>query len=209
MRPLLLLLLAGLPLLGLAAVNRPDPNSFMPKSKPKAYDLNALRAEVDESQALFDNLARETRGLSKTAKADLLTALGRDFNLPTKRDRAASLLEDAEAMLEARAKVEAQEKAASAAVADEERRSAREELASLKEALAGRIESLRDGLREVHKNYGEEEVRNLRNWAMVSQGSLERARLKGEPTLAPTPGPASAQPRAFRRPPSQPAQLKR
>lgn len=168
-------------------------NPLMKPSKPKSYDKNELKAVVDATQVLFDNLARETRDLSPTARARVLSALKDDYRLETRLAACKDALENAEQVIQAQLDLKAQLQALVAASEDAANRDARARMDELHEAQAAATEDLRAGLRSLHKALNEEETRDLRNWLSVSEGLLkhrrEQAVLDALAGVTPTPEP--------------------
>lgn len=159
--------------------------------KPKQYDKNELRAQVDETQSLFDSLAHESRKLDKKAHEDLLKALPSDFNLGDAVSGARKALDKSEELLDIQDAIKAQQ-AKLASVLDDKAAADKEEqkLLGLQSDLLSTMEDLRKGLTNQQKDLNESATRDYHNWIMVSEGLLRQRREDAEALAAkaaPTP----------------------
>jgi hypothetical protein len=143
--------------------------------KGPKLDRNALREQVDETQALLDALARESRGLKAVQTDPLFTSLRDEYHLGGYVGKARKALAQAEEVLEVQEAVKLQEEASKkAAVSDQAAEDSK--LLGLKSDLVGVVDGLRDTLREIHNNATEDTARDFRNWIMVSEGLLRNRR---------------------------------
>jgi len=186
------LLLCLSPLLAHAETSKIGPNmggtAFTHRAKPRDYDKNQLRAEVDETQSLFDSLARESRRLDKAAHEELLKALPMDYNLSDAVSPARKVLEKAEDLLDIQDGIKLQQ-AKLKAVLDDSAAADKEEqkLLGMQSDLLTTVEELRKILTSQQKDLNESATRDYRNWIMVSEGLLRRRREDAE---AKVPAPA-------------------
>jgi hypothetical protein len=164
-----------------------DETNFMRhKDRGSKLDRNALREEVDETQALVDALARESRGLSVAQTDPLFASLRDEYHLGGYVGKARQALAKAEEVLEVQDAVKLQqEQVKRAGVGEQAAEDAK--LLGLQSELTSVVEDLRDILRDIHGNAGEDTVRDLRNWLMISEGLLRNRR---EAAVAAGPGAA-------------------
>lgn len=180
----LLLLLLSLPM-GLDAGRT---QFTAPKSEPRKYDKNLLRMEVDETQSLYDSLARESRGLDKAAHEELLKALAQDYGLPDAVGYARKAMEQAEEMLDIQDAIKQQQRRLKDVLGDEAKADKEEQrLLGLQSDLLSTVEDLREGLTKQQKSLSENATRDLRNWIMVSEGLLRQRREEALASATPTP----------------------
>lgn len=188
----LLLLLLSLPM-GLDAGRT---QFTAPKSEPRKYDKNLLRMEVDETQSLYDSLARESRGLDKAAHEELLKALAQDYGLPDAVGYARKAMEQAEEMLDIQDAIKQQQRRLKDVLADPSTGSGQvqpladkeeQRLLGLQSDLLSTVEDLREGLTKQQKSLSENATRDLRNWIMVSEGLLRQRREEALASATPTP----------------------
>lgn len=182
---LLALLLAGAPARSaVLSANQNAPDPFMGKHLPKReVDRGALREAVDETQALFDALARETRRRDRSLLKELPHELRMDYRLPQAEDRARKCLVLSEEVVSLQEGIKAQQQALiDAAVPDKDKEE--QKLLGLQSDLMSAVEDLRGILRGLHTDLKEDQVRDLHNWLMVSQGLLRRQREDAEARAA-------------------------
>lgn len=165
--------------------------------RPPSYDQDSLRAEVEETQPLLDSLARETRGLTKTAKEEVLKSLRMDYNLGDQVGTARKTLDLSESVLDIQAAIKAQQarmKQVSLVGADGDREESK--LLGLQSDLITTVAEVRRQLSDQQRDMNAAETRDLRNWMMVSEGLLRHRREDAEAAAAahpaPTPEPISA-----------------
>jgi hypothetical protein len=141
-------------------------------------DPEDLRAAIDETHSLFSSLAIETRQHERSAVDEALKSLRDEHKLPRAERRARQALELAEEIASIqdgiRQQQEKMEKPGHALTDDADRDEAR--LLGLQSDLVGSVDKLRSNLRSLHKDLKEPQIRDLRNWAMVSEGLLRRRR---------------------------------
>jgi hypothetical protein len=159
-----------------------------PRSEPRKYDRNMLRAEVDETQALLDSLGRESRSLDKTAHEDLLKSLANDHDLAGQVGYARKAMEQVEEMLEIQDAIRSQQRRLKDVLGDSTLADKEEQrLLGLQSDLLAVIEDLREGLTKQQKSLNETSTRDYRNWIMVSEGLLRQRREESAASAAPTP----------------------
>lgn len=169
----LALLLLCLPLLAHAG----RANFTAPKSEPRKYDKNLLRSEVDETQALFDGLARESRSLDKAAHEELYKSLAQEYGQPEAVGYARKALEKIEEMLDVQDAIRIQQQRLKDSLSDNAQADKEEQrLLGLQSDLMAVIEDLREGLTKQQKGLSEDATRDFRNWIMVSEGLLRQRR---------------------------------
>ena len=145
------------------------------RSSKSGLDRNELRAAVDETQALLDSLARETLNLPKAEHEPLYKSLRDEYHLESYVGKGRKSLEQAEEVLELQNAIKSQQalmKAAGPVASDKDE----SKLIGLQSDLVSAVDSLRDTLRDVHKNSSEDVGRDFRNWIMVSEGLLRSRR---------------------------------
>jgi hypothetical protein len=175
-RPLLLAALLPL-LLGMDFMDSPGLSTAEPPHRGE--DSQALRDAVDESQTLVDALARETVHQDRNVIRDLAHDLRMEYKLPQAEDRARRCIELGEEILRIQGGIKSLQEGLK--TADEAGTQAiQTKLLGLQSDLMGQVEELRRVLRSLHKDLKEEQVRDLRNWMMVSQGLLQRRREAAE-----------------------------
>lgn len=136
-------------------------------------DSEELRAAVDDTQALFDALALESGRLGEPAHQELYADLREGYHLPGAVDGARHALAYAEELLRLKGGIKSQqEKVEATAILEREPEENR--LLGLKSDQMALLEDLRKVLRGLHKDLNEDQIRDLRNWAMVSEGVLRR-----------------------------------
>lgn len=184
---LLFALLAPAPLRALSPSGAPDNPFFDRKTKPKEYDQNELRSQVEETQSLLDALARESRRVDKKTKEDLIETLKTDFALADERSSARKSLERAETVIDIQAAIKSQQAILSASLdlsgtaeADKQEK----KLLRLQGDLVSAVDDLRKGLSSQQKDFNESATRDFRNWIMVSEGILRNRREDAEAAQA-------------------------
>ncbi len=138
-------------------------------------DRNELRAAVDETQALLDALSRETLALPKADHEALYKSLRDEYHLDKFVGKGRKSLEKAEEILEIQSAIKNQQ-ALMKSLPSEGLEKEESKLIGMQSDLVGAVDDLRDLLREIHNNANEDEVRDLRNWIMVSEGQLRNQR---------------------------------
>jgi hypothetical protein len=151
--------------------------------KSAGLDRSALRDEVDETQAVLDSLARETRRLDKKDLEPLFKSLSEEYHLPDYVGKARKFVEEAEDVLDIQDAIKAQQ-ARMAALGGPENDQESSKLLGLQSDLVASVDRLRDTLREVHSNANEDATRDLRNWIMISEGLLRQRREDGQAKAA-------------------------
>lgn len=149
------------------------------RARIRGDDSQELRSAIDETQVLFNSLAAESSRQDKEAVKGLLKDLRTDYKLPDAEKRAGRALELSEDVIAIQAGIKQQQarlKDAAAGDLDAEE----QRLLGMQSDLLGAVDDLRKTLRSLHKDLKEEGVRDLRNWAMVSEGLLRRRREAAE-----------------------------
>lgn len=148
------------------------------RDRMRTQDPPDLREAIDETHTLFSALASESVQQDRAAVDEMLKGLRQDHQLPQAERRARHALELAEEIQAIQAgirqqqrKMEAEPAPAPGEVDPDEAR-----LLGLQSDLLGSVEKLRGILRSLHKEMKEGQIRDLRNWAMVSEGLLRRRR---------------------------------
>lgn len=149
------------------------------RSRIRSADPEELRAAIDETQGLIGSLAAETGSLDKAALGELFKELRSDYKLPDAEKRARRALELSEEIDQIQSGIKQQQQRLKEA-APEEADKLEERLLGLQSDLLGSVEDLRKTLRSLHKDLDETQLRDLRNWAMVSEGVLRRRREAAE-----------------------------
>lgn len=150
------------------------------RKRIRGGDPEELRAAIDETQALFGALAAETGSLDKAVLGELLKDLRSEYKLPDAEKRARRALELSEEIDQIQAGIKQQQGRLKDAAKDEDADKLEERLLGLQSDLLGSVEDLRKTLRSLHKDLDEGQIRDLRNWAMVSEGLLRRRREAAE-----------------------------
>jgi hypothetical protein len=136
-------------------------------------DSEELRTAIDDTQALFDALALESGRLGEPAHKDLYADLREGYHLPGAVDGARRALAYAEELVRIKGGIKTQqEKVEATAILEREPEENR--LLGLKSDQMTLMEELRRVLRGLHKDLNEDQIRDLRNWAMVTEGVLRR-----------------------------------
>lgn len=149
------------------------------RARLRSTDSEELRAAIDYTQALFDALALESGLLDAAAHKALYVDLRDGSKLPQAVDDARKALELAEELVKVKSGIKGQQqRLAAAAEADKDAEESR--LLGLQSDLLGLVEDLRKRLRGLHKELGEEQLRDLRNWAMINEGILRRQHEEAE-----------------------------
>ncbi len=148
-------------------------------ARPVKMDRNALREQVDETQALLDSLARETRSVDKKQLEPLFKSLREEYFLGDYVGKARKAVEQAEAVLDVQDAIKAQQTRLKSPVLPDLQKE-ESKLLGMQSDLAGSVDQLREILRDVHQNANEDNVRDFRNWIMISEGLLRRQREEAE-----------------------------
>lgn len=139
----------------------------------KNKDSEELRTAIDDSQALFDALALESGRLGEDAHKELYADLREGYHLAGAVDAAHRALAFAEELVRLKGGIKTQqERIAATAIPDREPEESR--LLGLQSDQLALVEDLRRTLRGLHKDLNEDQIRDLRNWAMVNEGLLRR-----------------------------------
>ena len=175
-------LAAGPPLQDPSAYQQPGPGSMFDHTDAgPALDRDALRAAVDDTEPLFDGLARETRRLDKAAKDALFLALKLEYNLGSQVSAARRLLEESEAVLDLQDAIRNQQAVLKQAGPDAPDGEAQAKKAlDLQSDLMSTVAELRRALGNQQKDLNEKETQQLRDWLMISEGQLRRRREEAE-----------------------------
>lgn len=146
-------------------------------------DPEELRAAIDETQELFRSLAAETARQERAATDALLKELRQAHRLGFAEKPARRALELSEEIEAIQGGIrQQQQRLKDAAPGEQDREEAR--LLGLQSDLLSNVERLRRVLRGLHSDLKERELRELRNWAMVSEGLLRRRREEAEDAAA-------------------------
>lgn len=167
--------LLGRPLLAVDMGAGSDSFKAPQRSARHTMDRNELRAAVDETQALLDALARETLALPKADHEALYKSLRDEYHLDKFVGKGRKSLEKAEEILEIQSAIKNQQ-ALMKSLPVEGLEKEESKLIGMQSDLVGAVDDLRDLLREIHNNANEDEVRDLRNWVMVSEGQMRNQR---------------------------------
>lgn len=146
--------------------------------RSSTLDKALVRERVDESQALLDSLARETRGLPKEQIEPLFKSLKTEYYLSDYVGKARKALEQAEAVLDVQDAVKAQQAMMKTKGASDVKEGQKDDskLLGLQSDLVSAVDALRGTLRQVHSDASEDTVRDLNNWLMISEGLLRQHR---------------------------------
>lgn len=146
-------------------------------------DRDALRAKIDEGQALLDSLARESLNLGKADREEIVQSLRTDYHLDKFVGKGRKSLEQAETVLALQNAIKSQQAliASLPPLGSEKEES---KLLGQQSDLVAAVEALRETLNEVNKNATEEEARDFGNWIMVSEGLLRTRREDREAAAA-------------------------
>jgi hypothetical protein len=185
---------AGLSAADMSTLPGANNNAFMDRRmKTSSLDRNALRNEVDETHALIDGLARESRNLQPKDLEPLFKSLANEYYLPALVGKARKALEQMEAVLDVQDAIRAQQARLKDAPVEEADREEKK-LLGLQSDLMAAVEDLRDTLREIHKKSSPDLNRDFRNWIMVSEGLLRNRREDAEAQALKAPAPETSTP---------------
>jgi hypothetical protein len=165
--------------------------------KSAVVDQSALRDAVDETQALLDGLAHETRRLPKKDLEPLFVSLRDEYHLPDYVGKARKFTEEAEMVLAVQDAIKAQQAymRAHPSAIDDDRDS--NKLRGLQNDLVAAVNELRETLAQVQQQADEDATRDLHNWIMISEGLLRGRREDAEAkALSPSAGARGSSPAA-------------
>jgi hypothetical protein len=188
-------LAAGPPLQDPSAFDQPGAGSmFDHTDAPAAIDNNSLRDRVDETEPLYDALARETRRLDKSAKEALYQSLRMDYGLGGQVGVSRRILEGSENRLDLQDAQRSQEDLVKHLGLDDPQGEAQaNKLQVLEQSLVGVRDELQRELTSQQKDLNDKDGQQLREWLMVSEGLLRRHREAAEAAALAHP-PAEAPP---------------
>jgi hypothetical protein len=144
------------------------------RQRLRFQDPEELRAAIDDTQALFDSLAMVSGPLDAAAHTALFQDLHDGSKLPQAVDDARKALGYAEEAVKVKAGIKGQQARLAAAETEKDKDAEESRLLGLQSDLMGLLEDLRKRLRNLHKDLNEDQIRDLRNWAMVNEGILRR-----------------------------------
>ena len=143
--------------------------------KPRTFDKNELTAAAEETQAMLDGLARETRVLGPEVKERLYNSLREEFKLKgalSDARKVLTLAEDVIAIQQAIKASQAKLLLLQGAEADLEE----QHLLVKQDELVSSVQELHEALMGQHKDLKEREMLDYRTWIMVSEGQLRQQR---------------------------------
>jgi hypothetical protein len=140
----------------------------------RQQDSEELRAAIDDTQALFDSLAVVSGPLDDAAHTALMKDLSEASKLPQAVGDARKALGFAEEAVKLKAGIKGQQARLASAGSEADKDVEESRLLGLQSDLMGLLEDLRKRLRSLHKDLNEDQIRDLRNWAMVNEGILRR-----------------------------------
>jgi hypothetical protein len=144
-------------------------------SRPKSSSHAAEPDDIQETQDLFSALALETRRLDKPLLEPLFKSLDKEYHLSDYVGKSRKALDEAEAVLnvqDAMATQDSRAKDLSVMTTKEDDEKAKALQGDLKASSA----DLKKTVSDIQNKAGEDEVRDLRNWLMISEGELRRQR---------------------------------
>ena len=157
--------------------------------RSSTLDKALVRERVDESQALLDGLARETRGLSKEQVEPLFKSLKTEYYLGDYAGKLRKAVEQAEAVLDVQDAVKAQQALMKSKGASDVKEGQKDDskLLGLQSDLVSAVDSLRGTLRTMLSECNEDTVRDINNWLMISEGLLRQHREEAAAAMAASP----------------------
>jgi hypothetical protein len=144
-------------------------------SRPKSSSHEAEPDDIQETQDLFSALALETRRLDKPQLEPLFKSLDKEYHLSDYVGKSRKALDQAESVLnvqDAMATQDSRAKDLSVITTKEDDEKAKALQGDLKASSA----DLKKTVTDIQNKAGEDEVRDLRNWLMISEGQLRRLR---------------------------------
>jgi hypothetical protein len=177
-----------------SAFDQPGAGSmFDHTDAPAAIDSNSLGQMVDETEPLYDALARETRRFDKAAKEALYGSLKRDYDLGGQTGATRRILEGFEGLLDLQDALRNQGDLVKRLGPDDPQGEVQaKKLQDMEQGLSGLRDDLRRQLMAQQKDLDEKDGQHLREWLMVGEGLLRRRREAAEATALAHPAPEAA-----------------
>ena len=165
----------------------------MPAFDQGGLSGSALRDQVDDYEALLDDLAHESRSLDKPSHEALFKSLALDFRLGDQVGDMRRGLADNEAVLDIQDAIKAEQARMKAMPAQDPRQDREERtLLGLQSDLIAAVAGLRQRLAGELKGLDERHRRDLKDWLMVSAGLLRHRREDAEAAALAQPAPEAA-----------------
>jgi len=184
-------LAAGPPIQDPSGYDQPGVGSMFDHTDPEpGIDRSSLADRADETEPLYDALARETRRLDKPAKDALYQSLRTDYELGGQVGPSRRLLEGSENLLDLEDAVRNQDALVKRLGADDPQGDAQaKKLQDLQGAVGAATADLRRQMMDQQKDLNDKDAQQLRDWLMISEGMLRHRREAAEAAAVAHPAP--------------------